>query len=635
VGAIDSTDAWLQRIRSFSFSQSAAAPRLLYGPGDVARLRQRARQFPAWLDQLRQAGEKAAAYPVEQLAQTTEAYYELPYLEAVSNAYLYWGEPRLAQAAEQIIEHFLQAEPWVAHVHWPMRFDHCAANTASAIVQALDAIAGVLPSARREEICRRLVTKAILPFTQVCRERDPFWSRRETKSNWRIMTCGEAGLAVLGTAEYNPDLPESLAFAAEGVLDTLAYVPPEGDWPEGLVYWLTTLGFGLRFMHALYRMTGGQINLFEHPALGVTGDYLIHLLKPDGSVYNFNDNRATIGGDLFGYLRLLAHYRQRPDWAWVAARSPEPSLFSLLLADADENLKPPTARAAYFPSTGVVAMRSGWQPRFTFVGFKSGPSNVGHSHLDANAIFLAVDGQDLIREEGYWSQDHPGGFFEAAERRWHYDANATVGHNTLLVDGHGQTWGPAEYAGKIERFEEHGTHFWTIGEASAAYPGLLHRFRRWLVFVPPALLVVFDEVESDRPRHFEWLIHYGGRISGERDLHIIRSGHAAAVLRWLAPDARRRWRVSDVTRTTYYEDADYRRDVAMQVAYRSFGPIHRAQALDALLVITTGEPEEWTVADAQLGPEQVSLRAAGPQGAAWQVTLDRRQPNVAVRRVSM
>lgn len=636
MSTLDTLDMWMQRIRSFTLSKNLARPRLLYGADDLQRIRRQAQQHPSFLAQIREAGEKAASYPIAQLATTTEAYYDLSYLEAVSAAYLYLGDPHFAQVTERIIERFLDAEPWVAHVHWPMRFDHCAANTASTIVQALDAIAEVVPAARQEELCRRLVDKAILLFNDVYRERDAFWTKRDTKSNWRIMTCGEAGLAILGTAEYNPFLIESLTYAAEGVLDTLSYVPPEGDWPEGLNYWLGTLGFGLRFMHALYRMSGGAVNLFEHPALKATGDYIIQILKPDGSVYNFNDNFPAVQvnpfGNLFGYLRILAHYEQRPDWAWVATRLPVPSLFSLLFDGQETPPEPPTTNTAFFPSTGIVTMRSGWQPDFTFVGFKSGPSNVGHSHLDANAIFLAIDGQDLIRDEGYWPQDHYNGFFETKERRWHYDANNTFGHNTLLVDGCGQKWG-ADYPGRIEHFEDNGTYTCAIGEAAPAYAGLLNRFRRWVIFVSPDLVVVFDEIESDQPRHFEWLIHYGGEISGAGGEHIIRHGTSVATLRWLSP-ASKLWRVSDVTRTTYYEDADWRRDVAMPIRYRGFGPIHRSSTIEALLVITKGEPEAWAVEEHELSPEQVMLRVAGPQQNKWQISLDRTTPNVTVQTLS-
>lgn len=625
----ESTELWLQRIQSLALPTELARPRLLYGADDLQRLRRQVRRYPAWLEQIEEAGEKAATYPVEQLATKTEAYYELSFLEAAGTAYLYTGKPHFAQVVEQIIERFLQAEPWVAHVHWPMRFDHCAANTASAIVQALDAIAEVLPPERQQALYRRLVEKAILPFTDVYRDRDAFWTKRETQSNWRIMTCGEAGLAILATAEYNSRYQESLAYAAEGVLDTLSYVPSDGDWPEGLGYWLGTLGFGLRFMHALYRMTGGEINLFKHPALKTTGDYLIHILKPDGSVYNFNDNFPTVHANLFGYLRLLAHYQQRPDWAWVAARSPEPSLFSLLLDDEAKPPQPPTTNAAFFPTTGIATMRSGWQPEFTFVGFKSGPSNVGHSHLDANAIFLAIDGHDLIRDPGYWPQDHYNGFFEPKERRWHYDANSTFGHNTLLVDGRGQSWG-ADYPGRIERFEHKAEFTWTMGEAAPAYAGMLNRFRRWLIFVPAGLVVVFDEIESDQPRHVEWLIHYGGQISGDGSEQVIRSGNATATLRWLHP-APRLWRVSDVTRTTYYEDADLRRDVAMQIRYRSFGPIHRAATLDGLFAITKGAPDRWSIAEHELSAERVTLRAANSEAASWLIEIDRLSPNVTLQ----
>jgi hypothetical protein len=627
------TEEWLQEIRTFRFPEPISRPRLLYDAQDITRFRERAAQFPEWLEQVHQDGENVLENLAGLLAHDTEPYYDLPSLEAVSTAYLILADERMASAAEQIIGRFLEMPQWVAHVHWPMIYDHAAANTASGVARALDAIANTLSPSRMEDLCRRLVEKAVLPFTQACRERGPFWSRRETESNWRIMTCGDSGLAVLATAEFNPDFGEALTFAAEGVLDTLDYVPAEGDWPEGPGYWLGTLGLGLRFCLALYCATGGQIDLFDHPALGVTGDYIAQLVKPDGSVYNFNDNRPTVGERL-AYLSLLAQRKQRPDWGWVAGRSEEMSLLRLLFEDPDLIPEPPQSRAALFRRSGVAMMRSGWQPQDTFVGFKSGPSDVGHSHVDANSFVLAMRGHDLLLDTGTWPYDHPHGFFDSQDRRWNFDANNTVAHNTLLVDGLGQTWGPGN-AGYIERFEQEDTHTWLVGNASLAYPDLLldrRGFRRWLIFISPDLVVVFDEVESDRPRHYEWLFHYGGSISGEKDLHVIRNGDAVATLRWLHPDARRLWRVTDSVRTTYYRDANSGQEVAKQVRYRGFGPIHRARALESLVVISAGEPETWSVDAFKVTLDTVCLTLSGPEGAAWEISFDRILPAVTVNR---
>jgi hypothetical protein len=625
-----STPEWLEQIRSFPFPASMPRPRLLYGRADLASMRERAALHPEWVRDIRQEAERVSA-TVDQIPdQDTEPYYHIPALEAVSDAYLITADPEMAQVTETMIYGFLDKPQWVAHVHWPMPYDHAAANTASAVARALDAISDILSPARLEELCHRLLDKAVVPFVQACRERGPFWSRRSTESNWRIMTCGDSGLAVLATAEFNPDLHEALAFAAEGVLDTLDFVPAQGDWPEGAGYWLGTLGLGLRFCLALYRATDGQIDLFAHPALGTTGDYIAHLIKPNGSVYNFNDNRPTVD-DRMAYLTLLAQRRQRPDWGWVASGSQGMSMLRLILEDPSFAVVPPSSRAACFTRTGVAMLRSGWEPHDTFVGFKSGPSDVGHSHVDANSFVVSMRGADLLREEGTWPYDHPHGFFDVQDRRWDWDANATVAHNTLLVDGTGQTHGPGN-AGQIEAFADSDSFVYVIGEASAAYPDLLKSFRRWLVYVRPDLVVLLDEIECDQPRHLEWLFHYAGSMTGDRGVHVIQNDGAAATLRWLKPESERLWRVADVVRTTYYQDANSRQDVAMNIRYRSMGPIHRTQSLEALYVISAGQPDDWSVQTSEVTRDAVSLTMLGPQAAAWTISLDRSAHTVSVSR---
>ena len=120
------------------------------------------------------------------------------------------------------------------------------------------------------------------------------------------MCCGEMGTAAISCAEAISDLDSVLQAALEGCLDILDFVPPEGDWAEGLGYWLGTLGHGVKFGVGLKRATGGAVSLFEHPALRETGDYIVHVTEPDGQVYNFNDNGISLGSSL-DHLLLLAN----------------------------------------------------------------------------------------------------------------------------------------------------------------------------------------------------------------------------------------------------------------------------------------------------------------------------------------
>ena len=609
------SEGWLDRLGSQSLAADGPGPRLLFGAEELqpvaAKVRSAEPRSPLadWSRQVRERAAIVAAEDPAHLTEGTEPFYALPALDAVFTAFLITGEEQMAVAVERIVDHFLDHDNWIAHVHGEMSYDHAAANTASAVARALDAIAPTLSASSRDLYNRRLVERGVAPFVAACRKRELSWTRRDTESNWRIMTCGEAGLAALGSREQNPQASEALYFAAEGVLDSFDRVAPEGDWPEGLNYWLITLGFGLRFAEALRRSTEGGIDLFEHPALARTGDYIVQLIKQDGSGFNFNDNHPEISEEGAGSIYLLAHRLRRRDWAWVAARTDRQSVQRLLVEDELSELRPPTSTSAFFPRTGVAVFRDSWKRDGTFVGFKCGPSNVGHSHLDANSFVFSVCGTEVLGDNGYWPQDHFNGFFEAGERRWNFDANGTVGHNTILVDGEGQRYG-AERAGRILRFETGGGYGWVIGDASPAYPGL-NRFRRWLVFVHDDAVILFDEVEADGPRRLEWLLHYRGEITGELGRQTIRNGEVTATATWLHPEDQLLWRVSDVARTTYYRNADSGEDVSRQIRYRSFGPIHRRDRMEALLLIAGGEKDDWRADEAVVEPSSVRITLEG------------------------
>ena len=623
-------DAWLDRIRTFDLrpdpSRSQPRPRLLYDADEAQALSACAQRsleeeskLGQWVKDVCQQAEQIAAGSPDRLAQRTEPFYVIPSLDAVCTAYLLTGNERLVGTLEQIVEHFLDHPDWVAHVHVNMSYDHAAANTAAAVARVLEALAAVLSPQRIDELGRRLVERAVDPFVHACRAREIFWTQRAIETNWRIMTCGETGMAVLATIEQNPNWQEALLFAAEGVLDSFDKIAPEGDWPEGLNYWLTTLGFGLRFAEALRRMSNGELDLFQHPSLPATADYIAQLFKQDGTVYNFNDNHPTADAESIGSLFLFSHRLNRPDCAWVAALNDSYSVLRLLVEDKITDVHPPEALSACYRRTGVAVFRNTWEATGSFVGFKSGPSDVGHCHLDANSFVLSLNGVEFVHENGYWPADHFNGFFERPERRWNFDANGTVGHNTILVEGHGQTYGPD---GRIVHYGSTETHGWVLGDATDTYP-LLTRFWRWLLFIHDGLVVVFDEIAAEEPRHVEWLLHCNGTFSGGLSQQVVTNGEQSATLTWVFPEDQRLWRVSDTTRTTYYEGSNIGKIVSPQVCYRTVGPIHRTERIETVMLLAAGGPDAWRVNEKSLDEKAVKLALTAPSGVDLMVVLDR------------
>jgi hypothetical protein len=591
-------------------AKTAPRPNLLFDSAAATVIRQRAAARPGLLDRLRERCAKLLGTPAEKIRPPLATW---PASEAFAMAqgFFLLENPEFAAWTLRRI-HALFAEPtWKFNLHQNCICDHVMANVAALVACAHDLLGAACPADETDHLAEGLRRHLLLPFLEGTRERRDWWARAETESNWKIMTCGDAGLAICAFAEHWPEAPEALGLAARGVRETLERVPPEGDWPEGVVYWFCTLFYGLRFSLALKRLGGEAETILAHPALKTTGDYATLLTTPGGRLYNFNDNTDHTDSDEIGSgsptaegLLLLATLQGRRDWLATARRFPQESVLWLALDDPAIAGATPARTTGFFPRTGVAALRSGWGPRDTFVGFKCGPSDVGHSHLDANSFMVEAGGVPLLSDEGFWWYGHD--FF--GKDRFEYDNNASIGHNTLLVDGQGQHWGK-DYAGRLLGIETGPGWQKITGDASRCYPGLLRKFIRTLVFLPPDTIVIRDVIACEGRRRVEWLAHYAGTIREDGLTNWIENQGVRMALALHLPDRALGWRTSDVKRATVYTSYDLDRVVAPAIRYRSFMPLFPAEQFEFVVYLGLG----------RAGAE-TARRFAGSTGA-WTLAL--------------
>jgi hypothetical protein len=127
-----------------------------------------------------------------------------------------------------------------------------------------------------------------------------------------------------------------------------------------------------------------------------------------------------------------------------------------------------------------------------------------------------------------------------------------------------------------------GTWLRVAGDASQAYPGLLQKFVRTVILIPPGTVVVRDVVACEGERHVEWLLHYAGALRTHGHVSIIEHGGIRLTVVPFLPDRQHGWRVNDVTRTSTYECSDTRQMVERSIRYRSFSPFRKAEAFEFL-----------------------------------------------------
>ncbi len=148
---------------------------------------------------------------------------------------------------------------------------------------------------------------------------------------------------------------------------------------------------------------------------------------------------------------------------------------------------------------GLVVSRSGWQPGDSIVSLRcGGPAN--HEHADRNSVIFMAHGERLLH-------DPLGASYFPHDPKWLL--RQTAAHTALLIDGHGHVYidgsagthdSPA--AARLVEYQVGLDTMRATSDATEAYrlAGLpVRRVRRTVVFLKPAVLVLFDEVSLEQP----------------------------------------------------------------------------------------------------------------------------------------
>ncbi|MCJ8329016.1 MAG: heparinase II/III-family protein [Lentisphaeria bacterium] len=555
---------------------------LLIDPQGIDSLRARAADSGDMLPDLKQQCQALLEKSPEAVS-TFESCGESLEAERMAAAYLFFEDTAYSEWAKKRITALIELDTWLYPVHAShiQHTDHTMTNTGSYIARAHSLLADVYSEDENKTLAEGLRKNLFQPYLESTRERLEWWTKEQHESNWKIMCHGETGLMICEFAEYWSESREALGLAVEGVIEIFDMVPPEGDWPEGVCYWLATVNMGLRLAEALKRLTNGAVDLFEHPALKVTGDFVMMLATSAGRVFNVNDNHDYFMNMHSEGIATLASGMEREDWMYIARLFPTDTYLYLAAVNPEQTDKIPERTTALFPYSGMATMRSGWNKTDTFIGVKCSASDVPHSHLDAGTFCIESGGQWLVRDEGYWPYAHAIGFFDNEDLRWNWDGLISVGHSTLLFDGQGQTWGK-DYPGHIESLTSGDGWDMIITEATKTYPGLITKFIRTFLFVHPGTIIIRDVVQCEGERHAEWLLHYAGEIRSEGLVSVIENNGASMTIVPFLPDRENGWRCNDVLSTSTYMEEISQMDKSPTIRYRGFSPFRKADSFEFL-----------------------------------------------------
>lgn len=385
---------------------------------------------------------------------------------------------------------------------------------------------------------------------------DPTWRNWWRKSYFQNhywtnnSALGMASLALLGEDARAAAWLDQAEQGMRHVTDILNGIQ-DGSWHEGIPYQSYGLTMMLPFLVNLKSNIGLDLIPERYLRNYVTWGLYNYLPERTDFLLAYGDFDWSWGNAYQpqNLYRYLAAAYDDPHAEWLAEQliaadgrhaniwSAPWYVFEFFYYDAHVTAQAPTtlAMAHIFPDLGAVVWRTGWQKNDLAFGLKSGAYggrfafttfmqeaypwdapcvdtgcqlNIGHDHKDNNGFYLYHNGQWLAPETAQY-----GGY-------------ATSLHNTLLIDGQGQSSppeGPTNWADPKPFSESDGYLAATASSVNFAYlaanathayqqiPGI-QDFTRYVLLVRPSYLLMVDNLAAKTPHTYTWVTHLGERV---------------------------------------------------------------------------------------------------------------------------
>ncbi len=529
--------AGLPRSRAAAAAVPAAgpAPGLLFGPGDIPRIRATLGrpEFAAFWKAARETGPAdderflrsgiRLSNRVSDLARASQILMRSSFVHAVEPGA---GQLGLARLALSRVMEFPRWD-WILDRGGRTVGVMRAPTTCVAAILAHDWLGDGLGAAEREAIARRIgddagpaCRRAVLgenthdfaagwTVDPAARDVGPLdvsrWPEILDLTNLRIIAT--AGLAAAGCFLRGRH-PDAEAWCDEGAASLRLFasrLPADGSFPEQIGYWSFTFTFYCLALEMLRRSRGtDERGVLDFPAMArfalasaapTAGRTIDCINIGDCSGFASPPPLAWIGREFRD--GTAQHLLSRPDaihadeaTSCLAAIWFDPGVPPRIAADA------PLDRQA---APGLVISRSGWALDDSIVCLRSGgPCN--HEHADRNSVIFMAHGERLLTDPlhaSYWKSDP----------KWLL--RLTEAHTAVLIDGRGHVYfddnaGTHSSEASATLLDHRVGPDWmcATSDAADAYRRAGHpvlQVLRTIVFLKPEILLLLDQVTLDRP----------------------------------------------------------------------------------------------------------------------------------------
>lgn len=327
--------------------------------------------------------------------------------------------------------------------------------------------------------------------------------------NWNVVCNAGMIVAALVASQAEPELASRVIQRAQvSIRNGFAMFAPDGAWSEGPMYGALSARDAAVLIDALNSVLGHDFGLSESVGLESFGEFLIHATGPTGKLFNYGDSDTST--DPVALAWLATHFN-RPGYnlpEFNTMPSSHPALELIWRQSSEHEPIPARPTAYWFGGLGLVTMRSDWgDPDATFVGIKAGPLRSHHNNLDAGTFVLEANGVRWAVDLGIGNYQLPGYF---TDKRFEYYRTATIGQNTLTLNGANQiSTGRAQ----IEEFGQFPGFNFTIADLSDAYGEAKGAIRRGMALVDDATVLVQDEISGHLKGPVSWTMHTHAEVS--------------------------------------------------------------------------------------------------------------------------
>ncbi|WP_462409870.1 heparinase II/III domain-containing protein [Neobacillus sp. Marseille-QA0830] len=422
-------------------------------------------------------------------------------IKILSFAYGMTGDARFAEKVKEYLLALAKFSRWYEFPHRGAEGNLSNAHFTLGAAIGYDAIFHMLSDSEKTIIKESLITKGLEPFTIDFDNHD---SHNIIASKQVAMLVGS--LAVMDEecmVRVEPFLKNSYGYI-------LRYLDNRLQDPEieGLLYLNVAARHILMASDILQRATGNS-TFISHAYFKTLPDLFLYMMGTGGksSFVNFSDSFYEL--DISYLMAVLASTNHHEAASWYVHEFTGSKLDTLLYLKSIPHPQGPSQfyknqMSSVFPIVGWTALRSGWEKEDHFLAFVSSSSAKDHNHFDQNNFVLHVAGEWLLTNPGY--QD----YVEGPRREF---TLGTVGHNSLLVNGLGQT--KRGNSRMVDSFLSSPFSYVT-GDASGAYDGKVAEWHRTIAHLDSRFYVLVDRVAKDQPKDtISFLYHTTSTIAAE------------------------------------------------------------------------------------------------------------------------